>query len=402
MLRETYREQGGPRVYRVVMAVRNVERQPGRSPLVGLIDVRLPAPQSDEMLLLTRLILVLAGMLAGFLAILVFYLISQKLILAPVRELKELAEEIAAGDLSARAALETGDEFEELSDSFNNMLTQLEGSRLELETINRSLDARLGELAETNVALYEANKIKSEFLANVSHELRTPLTSIIGFADLLRDFLQSKEEPEYGRLARYANNIITSGRQLLDMINDLLELTRMEAGKVTLHRTRFSVLDVCEALFDFMRPIVDKKQLTLTSEVTDDLPHLHSDAGKLRQILYNLLSNAVKYTPEGGRVELTARSLEDGQKVELTVRDTGPGIAPEDHERIFEKFRQLDASVTREQGGTGLGLAITKELCQMLGGEIHLESQPGRGAKFIVLLPVESPTTAQRNLTPLT
>ena len=176
------------------------------------------------MIFLTRASLVLAGTLSGFLAILVLYLISQRLILAPVRELKSLVQQIASGNLNARAGLATGDEFEELCTAFNDMLGRLERAWAELEAANRSLDAKLGELAETNVALFESNRIKSEFLANVSHELRTPLTSIIGFADLLRDLLQSGSDIDKARGARYADNILTSGRGLLDLINDLLDL----------------------------------------------------------------------------------------------------------------------------------------------------------------------------------
>lgn len=395
------RRRGEPTEYRVVMAVRGVGDSPARRPLVAVIDMTLPALDPEE-LLWTRVILVLAGLLAGFLAILVFYLVSQKLILAPVRELKALVEQIAGGDLSARSEIATGDEFEELSDAFNEMLTQLEKSRNELETINRSLDVRLGELAETNIHLFEANRLKSEFLANVSHELRTPLTSIIGFADLLHDAANGEGPSDQARIARYAYNILNSGRGLLDMINDLLDLAKIEAGKVELHRSMFSLRDLCEAMVDFVRPLIDKKGLELKAGLPDELPMMNSDAGRLRQILYNLLSNAIKYTPEGGTVTLHVGVREDGQRVRLEVADTGPGIAPEDQERIFEKFRQLDSSATREHSGTGLGLAISRELCQMLGGSLRLESEPGKGARFIVELPVSCPQTVYRPVPSLT
>jgi len=390
-------EPGWPRLYRCVLAVRSAREASGGRPLVGVIDVTRRVEASND-LLLTRVILVLAGLLAGFLAILVFYLISQRLILAPVRELKACAQRIAGGDLSARAALSTGDEFEELSNSFNDMLGQLERSRVELETINRSLDAKLGEMAQMNVTLYESNKLKSEFLANVSHELRTPLTSIIGFADLLRDSAASESPTDKTRLARFAHNILTSGRGLLDIINDLLDLAKIEAGRIELHRSMFSVRDVAEALYDLTRPLFDKKSVQFEMQLAEDMPMMNSDPGKLRQILYNLLSNASKYTSEGGRVCLVGDVLPSGRHVRLAVSDTGPGISPEHQEQIFEKFRQLDSSVTREHSGTGLGLAITRELTLMLGGQIRLESELGRGSTFVVELPIECPEVAPRRL----
>ncbi|HSW44102.1 MAG TPA: HAMP domain-containing sensor histidine kinase [Phycisphaerae bacterium] len=393
---------GRPTIYRFILAVRGEDTGSGRQPLIGLIDVRLDAPDTDEVLLWTRVMIGLAGVLAGFLAMLVFYLIVQKLILAPVRDLTVLAEDIAGGNLNARAGITTGDEFQELGDAFNAMLTELERARVELETINRSLDTRLGELAETNVALYESNRLKSEFLANVSHELRTPLTSIIGFGDLLRDSAQSDGPMDKARAARFAHNILTSGRMLLDLINDLLDLAKIEAGKVGLHRARLAVQDICEALSDFVRPLVDKKNLTFISEVDEDLPVMRSDAGKLRQVLYNLLSNAIKYTPENGTVTLRAVAEADRRRIRMSVADTGPGIAPEEQEKIFEKFWQMDASVTREHSGSGLGLAISKELIHLMGGTIHVESQPGQGATFIIVLPVECPESARRPLPSLT
>jgi signal transduction histidine kinase len=392
----------GPTVHRYILAVRRPEAGVNRRPLAGIIDMALPAPKTDEDILFTRIIVALAGSLAGFLAILVFYLITQKLILAPVRNLKTLAEQIAGGDLSARSHINTGDEFEELSTAFNDMLGQLERARVELEKINRSLDIRLGELAETNVALYESNRVKSEFLANVSHELRTPLTSIIGFADLLRDSTDSDGSIDKGRFARYVDNILTSGRMLLDIINDLLDLAKIEAGKVELHRSTFSPREVCETLADFMRPIIEKKGQSLNLALDENLPMMQSDAGKLRQILYNLLSNANKYTPEGGLLSLEAHYLVDSGHVRLAVTDNGPGIAIEDQERIFEKFRQLDSSVTREHSGTGLGLAISRELCIMLGGNIRVESEPDQGARFIIELPTEAPVSVSRPLPALT
>jgi len=388
---QVIRQTDQPTIYQFVLAVRAVEPGAGKQPLVGIIDVKLPTRETGE-IFLTRLILGLACLLAGFLAILVFYLISQKLILAPVRELKDLVTRITGGDLSARADITTGDEYEELSDAFNDMLTKLDKSRSELVTINRSLDAKLGELAETNVGLHESNRLKSEFLANVSHELRTPLTSIIGFGDLLCDMAQDEGGMDTKRISRYATNILTSGRMLLDIINDLLDLAKIEAGKMRIHRSQFSLHNLCEALGDFMQPMFDKKQQTFTMTLDEQTPSMNSDSGKIRQVLFNLLSNAVKYTPEQGAIGLETLVLDANQRLRIVVWDTGPGISLEDQSRIFEKFQQLDASVTREFTGTGLGLPISRDLCALLGGTIRVESQPGSGARFVIELPVECPS----------
>jgi two-component system sensor histidine kinase BarA len=245
-------------------------------------------------------------------------------------------------------------------------------------------------LAETNVALFESNRLKSEFIANVSHELRTPLVSIIGFAELLAEFGGSRKL-DMERLRRYSGNILTSGRMLLDIINDLLDLAKIEAGKLELHITRFDVKPLCADLIDFVTPLADKKQLAVTLEIPQELPAMTSDAGRLKQILYNLLSNAIKFTPEAGAIRVTVTAT-DAATLAFSVADTGPGISPEHQAVIFEKFHQLDASHTREFSGTGLGLAITGELSAMLGGNIAVTSKPGEGSTFTVTLPRQAPT----------
>ena len=359
--------------------------------LAGLILVDLPAEMSGQASLLNRIVIVAAGALAGILAILVFYVITTRFILAPIHELRSVALRVADGDLSVRSNVHTGDEFEQLSQNLNTMLERLRVSQEELKKANRLLDEKLALMAESNVALYEANRVKSEFLANVSHELRTPLTSIIGFAELLR------EGPAGGdaRTLRYAENILISGRILLEIINDLLDLAKIEAGKTELRIESVQVPNVCSTLADHVRPLADRRKIQLDVEVADELPALLTDGGKLRQVLFNLMSNAIKFTPEGGRVGLRARRY-DAAHVEISVRDSGPGIAPEHHQVIFEKFRQIDQSATREHHGTGLGLAIAKELIYLLGGEIGVESELGKGATFWIRLPTGAPTPRQR------
>jgi two-component system, NarL family, sensor histidine kinase BarA len=352
-------------------------------PLVALIRVDLPWQIDENQLVLNRIVLVVAGMLGGTLAIVVFYLITNRLILQPVRVLRNTAEKVAKGDMNIRSAISTGDEFQQLSETFNTMLVTLQASQVQLEATNLSLDTRVGELAQSNVDLYEANRIKSEFLTNVSHELRTPLNAIIGFAELL----SANKAAEDPKVARYLDNIQSSAKQLLDLINDLLDLAKIEAGKVVMRHEKVNVADVCEAMLNFMRPLAQKKEIELTLTVQPDMPLVTTDPGRLQQVLYNFLSNAVKFTPARGAVKISAK-LDDGDTVRVSVADTGPGISDKDQEYIFEKFRQIDGSVTRQHSGTGLGLAISRELASLLGGRIELQSTVGKGATFSLILPI--------------
>ncbi|MEW6251165.1 MAG: histidine kinase dimerization/phospho-acceptor domain-containing protein, partial [Planctomycetota bacterium] len=267
--------------------------------LAGLIVLDLPAEQSRQASSINRVVIGAAGALAGILAILVFYVITTRFILAPIHELRRVALRVADGDLAVRSEIRSGDEFEQLSSNLNTMLERLRLSQEELRRANRLLDEKLEQMAEANVALYEANRIKSDFLANVSHELRTPLTSIIGFAELLREQPQGDGDP---RTLRYAENILISGRILLEIINDLLDLAKIEAGRSELRLECLQVGGVCGMLLDHIRPLADRRKLQIELEAAEGVPPITSDPGKLRQILFNLLSNAVKFTPEGGQV----------------------------------------------------------------------------------------------------
>jgi signal transduction histidine kinase len=382
-------------------------------PVAAVVRVDVPYQTDENQLLLNRIVIVVAGMLGGALAIVVFYLITSRLILQPVRVLKNTAEKVAKGDLNIRSAISTGDEFQHLSETFNTMLATLKGSQDQLEATNRSLDTRVGELAQSNVDLFEANRLKSEFLTNVTHELRTPLNAIIGFADLMAETALRGGDPKQ---QRYSENIRTSAKQLLDLINDLLDLAKIEAGKLVLREEKVSVGDVCEAMANFMKPLAQKKNIALELSVDPEMPLVTTDPGRFQQILYNFLSNAIKFTPADGRVSIIARAEIDGlptrlpvpaegdgaalppemsapvpRKIRISITDTGPGISPEDQQVIFEKFRQLDGSVTRQHSGSGLGLTIARELASMLGGRIELQSTPGRGATFSLIMPIQTP-----------
>jgi signal transduction histidine kinase len=265
------------------------------------------------------------------------------------------------------------------------MLANLKESEDQLRAINKSLDLKLGQLAESNVALYESNRLKSEFLANVSHELRTPLNSILGFAELLRDTLSAGPEQRTGR---YVQNILTSGRNLLELINDLLDLAKIEAGRMEVRSSPLSLNDLFEGLTGILKPLCEKKELEISTAIATDVPILQTDGAKLQQVLYNFLSNAIKFSPSGATITLAAQRIAE-QRVRISVADRGPGIPPEKQAIIFEKFRQVDGGVTREHGGTGLGLAISRELATLLGGEIGVDSTPGQGATFWLELPLK-------------
>ncbi|HET6246096.1 MAG TPA: ATP-binding protein [Tepidisphaeraceae bacterium] len=370
----------------------------GAAHLAGVVTVDITSRIQESQLLLNRVFILGAGLLAGTLAILSFYLITTRLILQPVRVLQETAEKVSQGDLNIRSDINTGDEFQQLSETLNTMLANLKQSADQLRAVNKGLDLKLGQLAESNLALYESNRLKSEFLANVSHELRTPLNSILGFADLLKDAAPGGTD---ARSARYVNNILQSGRHLLDLINDLLDLAKIEAGKMEIRSEPISVTDLFEGLANILKPLTEAKTVALSLTIAPDVPIVWTDPGKLQQILYNFLSNAIKFSPPGSRIELAAqreRFPESGQaipgdrdvedRIRISVTDGGPGIAPEKQQLIFEKFRQIDASHTRTHGGTGLGLAISKELTTLLGGSIGVYSVAGRGATFWVSIPL--------------
>jgi len=283
---------------------------------------------------------------------------------------------------------------------FNAMLDNVRSSQDMLTTANKSLDLKLGELAESNVALYEANKVKGEFLANVSHELRTPLNSIVGFAEVLQETLADRTGPIDEKRKRYTANIILASRRLLELINDLLDLAKIEAGRMELRLGTVSIRDTSEGLVHLIRPQAVKRDVQVVTQVQSNLPPAETDPGKLQQILFNFLANAIKFSPPQSIVTLSAaieQSTGPGatSMLRISVIDQGPGIAPEDQARVFEKFSQLDPSVTREHGGTGLGLTICKELAQMLSGRIELESTVGQGATFSLIIPlIYQPPTA--------
>ena len=314
------------------------------------------------------------------------HLVLKRLVIRPLSYMKHVSEEITRGDTKLRFSVDTGDEFHELSESFNRMLRHMTETQEQLRSVNVEKDLRVDELARVNLKLFEANRLKGEFLANMSHELRTPLNSILGFSEVLQGF-----ESLTDKQRRYAFNIQNSGRLLLDMINDILDLAKVEAGKMEVRPTEFCILSVIHAQCEIVLKMAEDKNIDLRVDSSRSDMRITQDQGKVQQILTNLLSNAIKFTPEGGLVTVFCEWQNDAELV-LSVADTGVGVAAGDYEIIFEKFRQAKGvtgndGLTRENSGTGLGLSIVRELCRLLGGDISLTSQLGCGSTFRVVLP---------------
>jgi signal transduction histidine kinase len=303
-----------------------------------------------------------------------------------------------------------------LSGFMEPLASAIQNAQLHAEVVRYSHDLehlveiRTRQLQTANGHLVEVSRHKSTFLANMSHELRTPLNAILGFSDLLGD-------PAFGPLsakqARYADHIQTSGRHLLTLINDLLDLSKVEAGKLTLHPEPFALSEALAAALQEIHPLADAKRLTLALDAERAPTVLTADPVRFKQILYNLLSNAVKFTPEDGRVTVTARRVSSSESqpqnppvppfdkggvggfhnqgisdfVEIAVTDTGIGIAAEDISKLFGRFRQLET--TKQAQGSGLGLALTKQLVELHGGTITAASAgPGQGSRFTVRFPL--------------
>ena len=379
--------------------------EPGRprlaeNDLMAVVKVVMPDAATRKAINWNRAILLATAIITVFLAMLVAYAIVRYVIVKPLDHLRDVADEVRRGNVQARADIHTADEFEELGLAFNRMLRGLIDSQEELRKTNGVLDEKVDELAQANLHLYETNRLKGDFLATMSHELRTPLNSIMGFSDVL-----SSIESLDAKQRRYVENIRSSGRMLLEMINDILDLAKIEAGKMEVRPTTFRLEAALSAQCDMVRPLAERKRIELSHEVGPGLEAVEQDQAKVQQILANLLSNAIKFTPEGGRVDVTARLDREGDAARcflLEVADTGVGIAEEEQQTIFEKFRQghvfqRDDAMTREFSGTGLGLSIVRELCRLLGGDVSLQSQLGRGSQFTVRLPLRLLQTADES-----
>jgi signal transduction histidine kinase len=307
------------------------------------------------------------GVSAGsvLLALALGFVLSSSLV-PPIQRAESRLAEIASGDFSGHLDVPNRDELGSLARNLNRMNDELQRLYLELEAASRH---------------------KSEFLASMSHELRTPLNAILGFSQLLQQKLfgelNAKQE-------EYVGDIRTSGQHLLSLINDVLDLSKVEAGQIELDIAPFTLRDAVERGVAMVRERASKSGVAVAAEIGPEVQVVEADERRIQQVLFNLLSNAVKFTPAGGRIDVTAGRV--GGEVEVAVTDTGPGIARDDRERIFEEFQQTDIGAKHHEG-TGLGLALSKHLVELHGGRIWVESELGSGSRFVFRLPIEAEST---------
>ncbi len=381
------------------------------SRIYGTLYLKAQLTQADEervgnLLRGTGIVFLLSALVA-----LAFGYRLQRGISQPITTLATAARRISEkGDYSVRVKQTASGEIGELIASFNLMLdtveqrtseteqarTAAEEARekihqinLQLEDANHTLETRVEErtreLAKAVKSAEEANTAKSAFLAKMSHELRTPLNAIIGYSEILLEDAQDEGDTS---TAADLDKILTAGRYLLGLINDVLDISKIEAGKMELYIETFEIPKLIQEVASTVQPLIAKKNNTLYIDCAEDIGDMQADSTKIRQMLFNLLSNASKFTEQGGITLAVSRDT-DGQHVLMKISDTGIGMTPEQMGRLFKAFSQADASTTSKFGGTGLGLAISRQFARMMGGNITVESTPGVGTTFTIRMPLQ-------------
>ena len=357
------------------------------APLGWLVFVELPATEAYAPLYaaLERLALVLLAAL-GF-AVLAGMFLAGRMV-GPIQALRAGAERIGGGDLSQQIRIKTGDELEALADQFNVMAGRLKESYAGLE---QKVEERTREVEEKSRQLELASQHKSQFLSSMSHELRTPLNAIIGLTEMM-----VTNAARFGteKAAEPLRRVHRAGSHLLGLINQVLDLSKIEAGKLELSPDWVNLTPLINEVVDTARPLAEQNNNRLVVKGQENLGSLTVDPMRLRQILLNLLSNACKFTKQGEVTLLARKLVNEGNWIEFAVSDTGIGMTPEQQAKLFEEFTQADSSTARQYGGTGLGLAITRKLARMMGGDVTLTSEAGKGSTFTVRLPANTDVPA--------
>lgn len=328
--------------------------------------------------------------------LLIIYAALTHLVTRPLQRLRQAFGSIQKGNLDVRlndsessyelnaVVAEFNEMAHQLSDLYDNLESQVEERTAQLSRVNEALKAKRVQLERANERLRNENQYKSDFLSMMSHELRTPLTSIIAFSEMLNRAGDPADEKE----AEIRREIEANSHVLLLMINDILEMSRLDAGKTQLVMETVDLGDIVGLVLSVVAPLARRNKVGFTYSIDADVPLVTCDGDRIRHVLENLCGNAMKFTPAQGTVTLSVSYDAAADEVLMSVSDTGIGIAEEDRERIFEKFVQADSSASRRYRGTGLGLALVREYTEMHGGRVELKSELGRGSTFTVHLPV--------------
>ncbi|MEM8777460.1 MAG: response regulator [Cyanobacteria bacterium P01_G01_bin.49] len=338
------------------------------------------------------------GLTALFIGIIAAYLANR--MTRPLLASTKAVEKLGKGELDTRITIEGEDELATLGSNINLMAEQIQSLLGEKEERNAELAFNIEEVKKAKASAEEANQAKSSFLANMSHELRTPMNAIIGYSEMLQEEAEDLGQEDF---LPDLQKIHASGKHLLNLINDILDLSKIEAGRMEIYPETFEVTTLIEEITATIDPLIQKNANSLIIRCSDDVGSMYSDLTKMRQSLFNLLSNASKFTDKGTiTLDVERYSKDNRDWLRFQVSDSGIGISPDQIDKLFKEFSQADASTTRKYGGTGLGLAITKKFCQMMEGDISVKSQAGKGSTFTIDVPAQvtvaqNPTLAERS-----
>jgi signal transduction histidine kinase len=329
-------------------------------------------------------------LLAGLGMSLIAALFVARRVVRPLETLRDGVERIGRGDMNSRLELKTGDEIEVLAGEFNKMADNLRSAYDELE---RKVAERTRDLAIANERLQELDRLKSDFVSNVSHELRTPLTAIKGAVDLV---LREVAGPLTDKQTHYLTRVRSNTQQLTGLINDVLDLSKIESGSSEVKPSRISLSSLVHEIIETLRPVAAEKIITVNAIIPEPSMFVWADPNKINEVLMNLIGNAIKFTPASGTVTVST-SINGKKNVQISVSDTGPGVLPSERKKIFDKFYQIAEVGGAKPKGTGLGLAICKALVELHGGNIWVESEMKSGSTFKFTLPAYAPEHSQFN-----